>query len=112
MRTPELKKENRLEVYEKEALIHVNEIFRTARRICGNNEDAEELLQETFLQAWKMFERYEPGTNCRAWLHKILINKYAQFRRADFRQRKGLIEVDEFVIGNAVQEDISLVGSI
>ena len=54
--------------FEIEAMPHLNDIFRTAYRILGDRPRAEDVVQEVFLQAWKSFERYEAGTNCRAWL--------------------------------------------
>lgn len=65
-----------------EALPHLDALFRTALRISGNRAHAEDLAQETFMQAWRSFDRFEAGTNCRAWLFKILFN----VRRHDRRQ--------------------------
>lgn len=65
----------RVEDFEAAALPHFNELFRTAARLLGSRTEAEELIQETYLQAWKSFHRFELGTNCRAWLFRILINK-------------------------------------
>jgi len=63
------------------ALGYVQEVFRVARRLSGDPEVAADLTQETFLQAWKSFHRYEPGTNCRAWLYRILLNVWSHERR-------------------------------
>lgn len=60
---------------------HTNELFRTAVRVIGNRTEAEDLVQETYLQAWKSFDRFEMGTNCRAWLYKILFNVINHHRR-------------------------------
>src|SRR5215471_17506254 len=60
--------------FEVEALPHLNDIFRTATRILGDKARAEDVAQEVYLQAWKSFHRFEPGTNCRAWLFKILFH--------------------------------------
>jgi len=65
----------RVEDFEAAALPHLNELFRTAARLVGNRTEAEDLIQETYLQAWKSFHRFELGTNCRAWLFRILLNK-------------------------------------
>jgi len=66
--------------FEKEALIHLEIIFRAALGMTGSEMEAEDLAQETFLRAYKFFEKFEDGTNCKAWLFKIMtnlfINKY------------------------------------
>jgi RNA polymerase sigma-70 factor, ECF subfamily len=53
--------------FEAEALPHLNDFFRTANRVLGDKNRAEDIAQEVYLQAWKSFERFQPGTNCRAW---------------------------------------------
>lgn len=73
------------ERFEAEAMPHVNDIFRTALRILGDPVRAEDVAQEVFLQAWKSFEKFEPGTNCRAWLYKILFHCVNHHRRKWFR---------------------------
>jgi RNA polymerase sigma-70 factor, ECF subfamily len=73
------------EEFEKAALPWLGEIYRTAVGLLGNRDEAEDLAQDVFLQAWKSFHRFEPGTNMRAWLHKILVNRAHDFRRKLFR---------------------------
>jgi RNA polymerase sigma-70 factor, ECF subfamily len=74
--------------FEKAALPHLNELYRTAARLLGDGATAEDVVQETYLQAWKSFARFEPGTNCRAWLFKILINTIHHYRRGWFNLRR------------------------
>jgi len=66
------------EDFEREALVHLTEILRAAQRLTRRTAEAEDLAQEVFLQAWKSFDRFERGTNCRAWLYKILWNVHQQ----------------------------------
>lgn len=73
------------EDFEAAALPHLNDLFRTAVRLTANRTEAEDLVQEVYLQAWKSFHRFELGTNCRAWLFKILFNKSNHHRRRLFR---------------------------
>lgn len=68
--------------FESEALPHLDELFRSAVRLAGGNrDDARDLVQDVFAQAWKSFDKYERGTNCRAWLYRILINKGRHYHR-------------------------------
>ena len=64
---------------------HVSDIFRAATRVLGDRSRAEDVAQEVFLQAWKSFHRFEPGTNCKAWLYKILFHCVNHHRRKFFR---------------------------
>lgn len=59
--------------FEDAAIPHLADVYRLARHI-SNQDRAPELVQETYLRAWKYFNSFEPGTNCRSWLFKILHN--------------------------------------
>jgi RNA polymerase sigma-70 factor, ECF subfamily len=63
---------NRDERFEAELLPHLRSLFGAAYRMTGNAHDAEDLVQETFLRAHRAFDRFERGSNARAWLHTIL----------------------------------------
>ena len=73
--------------FESAALPHLSDLYRAASHIIGNRTEAEDLVQETYLQAWKSFDRFELGTNCRAWLFKILFHVIQHHRRKRFRLR-------------------------
>jgi len=66
------------EDFDREAWPHFREICRSARGLARSRGEAEDLAQEVFLQAWKSFARFERGTNCRAWLYRILWNVHHQ----------------------------------
>ena len=85
--------------FELEAMPHLNDIFRTASRLVGERARAEDVVQEVYLQAWKSFHRFEPGTNCRAWLFKILFHCVHHQRRKWFRFPL-LKETEEFIEAN------------
>ena len=85
--------------FQSEAMPHMNDIFRTATRILGDASRAEDVAQEVFLQAWKSFHRFESGTNCRAWLFKILFHCVNHHRRKWFRFPL-LKETEEFLEAN------------
>jgi RNA polymerase sigma-70 factor (ECF subfamily) len=74
--------------FEKAALPHLKELYRVAARLLGDATRAEDVVQEAYLQAWKSFDRFTPGTNCRAWLFKILINTIRHYRRKWLNQRQ------------------------
>ena len=93
------------EIFESEAMQHIDDLYRTATRLTRDATDADDLVQETYMQAWKSFDNYEPGTNCRAWLYKILFNKFDHFRRKKYTQAKYFQEADELVIANSVQKE-------
>lgn len=96
------------EMFENEAVQYLKELYRMASRLTMDPAEAEDLVQETYMQAWKSFEKYEPGTNCRAWLYKILFNKFDHHRRKKYTKSKYLTEADEFVFQNAaVSEPVS-----
>ncbi len=60
--------------FEAEALAAIDGLYRTARRLTRNAADAEDLVQDTYLKAFRSADRFEPGTNLRAWLYTILHN--------------------------------------
>ncbi len=89
------------ERFDAEAMPHMNDLFRTACRLTGERGRAEDAVQEAFLQAWKSFDRFEPGTNCRAWLFKILFHCVNHQRRRIFRFPL-LKQTEEFIEANLI----------
>src|ERR1700756_4198542 len=74
-------KRPRADEFEAAAMPHMNDIYRTAARLLGNGPAADDVVQDVYLQAWKSFDQFEPGTNCRAWLFKILFHSLNHYRR-------------------------------
>ena len=68
--------------FEEEALPHSHRLFRLAMWLERNRADAEDAVQETMVQAMRSFHRFQPGTNCRAWLITILQRIISNRRRA------------------------------
>src|SRR5881397_922285 len=60
--------------FEAEALASIDSLYRTALRLTRDPADAEDLVQDTYLKAFRAADRFEPGTNLRAWLFTILHN--------------------------------------
>ncbi|MGZ4359271.1 MAG: sigma-70 family RNA polymerase sigma factor [Gaiellaceae bacterium] len=72
--------------FEEEALELADQVYQVARHIAGSREEAEDLVQETYARAFRSWRSYEPGTNLRAWLLRILTN--LNIDRARKRQRQ------------------------
>src|SRR5262249_28848225 len=75
--------------FEAEALPHMDDLYRAAVRLLLDPSKASDAVQEAYLVAWKSFARYEPGTNCRAWLFQILFNVVRHERRNWFKWLTG-----------------------
>jgi RNA polymerase sigma-70 factor, ECF subfamily len=74
--------------FERVALVHSKELYAAAFRLTRNPRDAEDLVQETLLRAFAAWGRFQQGTNCRAWLYRILTNSFInEYRRMSKEQR-------------------------
>lgn len=71
--------------FEAAALPHMNDLYRSAASMVSSPTEAQDLVQEVYLEAWKSFHRFQPGTNCRAWLFKILFHRVHHYRRRWYR---------------------------
>jgi RNA polymerase sigma-70 factor, ECF subfamily len=93
--------------FEKDAMQHLDALYRTALRMTRNAEDAEDLVQETYLRAYRFFEKFQPGTNLRAWLFKILTNSYINRYRKQATQPRvdSLDGTEEFALYNQLDAD-------
>jgi len=92
--------------FEKEALPHMDALYRTALRMTKNQGDAEDLVQETMVKAYRFWDKFEPGSNCRAWLFKIMTNIFINEYRSKSRTPVS-VNVDEiddnFLYGQLAQ---------
>lgn len=82
--------DNKKRRFEKEALLHLDAVYRSALRMTKEPAEAEDLVQETFLKAYRFFDRFESGTNCKAWLLKIMTNIYITEYHRKSREPSGL----------------------
>ncbi len=80
------------ESFAQQALSHLDSLYNTAFRLARNAEDAEDLVQETYLRAYRSFAQFTPGTNIKAWLFKILKNAFIN----DYRKRRARPVEEEF----------------
>jgi len=71
--------------FEQEALVHIDACYRFARSLCKDEADADDLVQETYLKALRAFDSYQEGTNCKAWLLRIMRNTFINNVRAGQR---------------------------
>ncbi len=71
--------------FEAEALPHMDALYRTALRLAKNRNDAEDLVQEAFAKAYRFWDKFELGSNCRAWLFKIMTNIFINEYRSKSR---------------------------
>src|SRR5258708_8363101 len=93
--------------FEEEALKHLDALYRTALRMTRNPSDAEDLVQDALVRAYRFYDRFQPGTNFRAWLFKILTNTYINtYRRKQGRpQESSLEDTEELFLYNQLSAD-------
>lgn len=93
--------------FEREALVHLDTLYNVALRLTGNSADAEDLVQETVTKAYRAWDSYIPGTNCRAWLVTILRNTFInQFRQESKRPTRVQFDsVESVSVFEAVQDE-------
>ena len=76
----------RTERFERDAMPFLDQLFGAALRMTRNPADAEDVVQETFAKAYGSFHQFQPGTNLKAWLYRILTNTYINSYRKKQRQ--------------------------
>jgi RNA polymerase sigma-70 factor (ECF subfamily) len=88
-----LEGEGKREAFEVTALPFMRVLYNTALRLTQEPQDAADLVQETFLRAYRTFANFQPGTNCKAWLFTILYSIFVnQYRRAKRQPRMASVE--------------------
>lgn len=80
--------------FQAEALPHMDFLYNYALRMTYNQADAEDLVQETFLKAYRFWDKYELGTNIRAWLFRIMKNAYINRYRKE-KKTPDMVEYDD-----------------
>jgi len=80
--------------FKAEAFPHKDILFNFALRTTGNKDDAQDLLQETFMKAFRFWDKFEKGTNMRAWLFRIMKNSYINRYRKETRE-PGMVDYDD-----------------
>lgn len=85
---------DRRSTFESEAIPHMDALYRTALRMTKNVDDARDLVQEAMVKAYRFWDKFEPGSNCRAWLFRIMTNIFINDYRAKSRAPL-LVDVDD-----------------
>src|SRR5947209_17706390 len=91
--------------FEEDALALSDQVYRVARRLVGSREEAEDLMQETYARAFRSWRSYQPGTNLRAWLLRILTNlNIDRGRRKQRTPDSQPLEVGGYFLYNKLEE--------
>jgi RNA polymerase sigma-70 factor, ECF subfamily len=95
------------ESFEREALVHLDSLYRVALRLTGNAAEADDLVQETMLKAYRAWDQFQRGTNAKGWLLTILrhafINEYR--RRTRHPETVDLDAIEPFSVFEELQDD-------
>src|SRR5213594_1062237 len=93
--------------FEREALVHLDSLYRVALRLTGNPAEADDLVQETMLKAYRAWHQFEKGTNAKGWLLTILrhafINEYR--RRTRHPETVDVDTIEPFAVFSEVQDE-------
>ena len=73
--------------FDTEVARHLRTLREAARRLTGSVDEADDLVQDAVMRAWTFWDRFEPGSNSRAWLHRILVNTFINAYRKRRRER-------------------------
>ena len=76
--------------FAEQAMVYMDQLYSAARRMTRNAADAEDLVQETYLRAYRGFGNFQEGTNLRAWLFRILTNAFINSYRSKQRKPKSV----------------------
>jgi RNA polymerase sigma-70 factor (ECF subfamily) len=98
--------EQRSARFERDALQYLDQLYSAALRMTRNPTDAEDLVQETFAKAFASFHQYEPGTNLKAWLYRILTNADWQIARAESHTSSGLRSAEAEALDRLPDSDV------
>ncbi len=88
----------RQQEFEEVALPHLDSLYHFAYNLTGNSDDAQDLLQETYLKAYRFFDTFQRGTNCKAWLFQIAKNSFINRYRKQTREpdKVSYEQIEEF----------------
>ncbi len=91
--------------FEEEALALADQVYRVARHLAGSREEADDLMQEAYARAFRSWRSFQPGTNLRAWLLRILTNlNIDRGRRAQRAPETQPLEEGDYFLYNKLEE--------
>ncbi len=93
--------------FEDVALCHLDSLYATGLRMTRDPRESEDLVQDTLLTAYRFFDKFEPGTNCKAWLFKILTNTFINKYRKRVREREVRDLLDHEDTPSLMSEDVT-----
>ncbi len=94
--------------FEEEALDLSDQVYRVARRLANSREEAEDLMQDTYARAFRSWQQYQPGTNLRAWLLRILTNlNIDRGRRVQRTPEQTPLEEGDYYLYNRLESTMS-----
>jgi len=99
--------------FPEQAMQYAPQLYSAAMRLTRNSADAEDLVQDTYLRAWRSFETFQEGTNLRAWLYRILTNSFINKYRAKQRRpdETGMDNIEDLYLYKRIGELDSALGS-
>lgn len=97
---------DKMAAFEEAALPYMDSLYRTALRLTRKDKDAEDLVQEAYLRAYKSFHQFQLGTNCKAWLFKIMANLHINNYQKQSRRPSSMSfdDVEDFYLYNKLSE--------
>lgn len=88
--------------FERDALVFTDQLYAAALRYTRNPDDARDLVQDTYLKAFTSFHQFEPGTNLKAWLYRVLTTTFINTYRKDQRRPQlSAGEVEDWQLADA-----------
>jgi RNA polymerase sigma-70 factor (ECF subfamily) len=96
--------------FERSALEHLDALYGTALRLTRNQSEAEDLVQDTLVRAYRFQHQFEAGTNLKAWLLRILTNTFINHYRRSARERKVLDQEEGSPVGDGVMSRSAMRG--
>ena len=96
--------------FERDALVFTDPLYSAALRYTKNQHDAQDLVQDTFAKAFTSFHQFEPGTNLKAWLYRILTTTFINsYRKAQRQPQIASGELEDWQIAAASSHTLSLI---
>jgi RNA polymerase sigma-70 factor (ECF subfamily) len=96
--------------FQRAALEHLDALYGTALRLTRNQSEAEDLVQDTLVRAYRFQHHFEPGTNLKAWLLRILTNTFINHYRRSARERRVLDHEEGSPVGDGVMSRAAMRG--